>query len=273
MELVFEHHFMVKNLVLFDKIYIISDQGKQEDIYLRYLKYLKERVKGFPDTSIQIKKLRKFDKRFEIIISGSEEKFMLNILSKEIGSIQDFKDITVGKVYRGNLIDVGKVGFGLFVDCAILNPHVDVLVNLHTLRDQLCQGRERSIKEIIDAYDFIDHFPVYVKIIEKDEVNNKLLGELAPETLEFFNKIIKENLECVFLSGETKGQFKKALTKKGHFRDIITVKRFGFLENSVLLKEGSNAPGIIAHIGKELRNCKLSAIRPTKIKNLFELDK
>ncbi len=264
---------MVQNLVLFDKIYNVSDRGKKEDIYLRYLKYLKERIKGFTDTSIQIKKLRKFDKRFEITISGLEENFIVNILKKEIGSIQNFKDISVGKIYRGNLIEVGKVGFGIFVDCAILNPQVDVLVNLHTLREQLCEGNERSLKEIIDAYNFINHFPIDVKITVVDSVNNKLLGELAPKTMEFFNKILKENLEGVFLSGETKGQFKKALTKKGHFRDIITVKRYGFLENLVLLKEGSNAPGIIAHIGNELRNCKLSAIRPKKIKKLFESDK
>ena len=260
---------MVQNLVLFDKIYNISDRGKKEDIYLRYLKYLKERIKGFSDTSIQIKKLRKFDQRFEITILGSEEQFIINILKKEIGSIQDFKDIAIGEVYRGTLVDVGKVGFGLFVDCAILNPHVDVLINLHKLREQLCKGNERSLKEIIEAYDFIDHFPLYVKITEIDAVNNKLLGELAPKTLDFFNKILKENLEGVFLSGETKGQFKKILTKKGHFRDIVTVKRYGFLENLVLLKEGSNAPGIIAHIGRDLRNCKLSAIRPNKIRKLF----
>jgi hypothetical protein len=263
---------MVQKLVLFDKIYNISDRGKKEDIYLRYLKYLKEHVKGFPDTSIDIKKLRKFDKRFEIIISGPEELFIFNLLKNEIGTINEFKEVKVGKEYQGSLVDVGKVGFGLFVDCAILNPHADVLINLHTLRNQLCEGKEKSLKEIIEAYDFIDHFPVYVKITEVDTVNNKLQGNLAPKTLEFFKKILKENLEGVFLSGETKGQFKKIITKKGHYRDIITVKRFGFLENLILLKEGSDAPGIIAHIGKELKNCKLSALRPKKIEKLLSTD-
>ncbi|UCD01329.1 MAG: DUF2110 family protein [Promethearchaeota archaeon] len=260
---------MVQKLVLFDKIYNISDRGKKEDIYLRYLKYLKEHVKGFPDTSIKVKKLRKFDKRFEIIISGPEEQFVFNLLRKEIGTINEFKDIQVGKEYRGSLVDVGKVGFGLFVDCAILNPHADVLINLHTLRKQLCKGKEKSLKEIIEAYELIDHFPVNIKITELDTVNNKIRGELAINTLNFFKKILAENLEAVFLSGETKGQFKKVITKKGHFQDIITVKRFGFLENLVLLKEGSDAPGIITHIGSELRNCKLSALRPEKMKRLL----
>ncbi len=260
---------MVKTLVLFDQIYNIPKARQKEDVFLRYLKYIKERVKGFPDTSLKIKKLREFDKRFEVSINGPEEVFVYNILKKEIGNIKEFKDINEGAIYNGNLTEVGKVGFGLFVDCAFMNPKVDVLINLHTLREQLCQRREKSLKQIIDAYDFIDHFPVHVKILKIDRDNLKVQGELAPDSLNLFKKILDENLEAVFLSGETKGQFKKAITRKGHFRDIITVKRFGFLENMILLKEDSNAPGIISHIGPELENCKFSALRPNRIRKLF----
>jgi hypothetical protein len=260
---------MVKKLVLFDKIYNIPKRKQVEDIYLRYFKYLKERVSGFPDTSFKIKKLRKFDKRFEIIIDGPEEAFIFNILKKEIGSIIEFNDVKVERVYKGSLIDVGKIGFGLFVDCAILNPPVDVLISLHKLREQLCNGKEKSLREIVDGYDFIDNFPLHIKITKKDVINNQLQGEIAPESLSIFEKILNESIEGVFLSGETKGQFKKIITKMGHFRDIITIKRFGFLENLVLLKEGTDALGIIAHIGKQLRNCKMSALRPNKIKALL----
>jgi hypothetical protein len=260
---------MVKKIVLFDQIYNVSKDKKKEDVFLRYFKYLNERVKGFPDTTIKIKKLREFDKRFEVSISGPEEVFMYNILKKEIGIIKEFKDVNEGAIYKGTLADVGKVGFGLFVDCAFMNPKIDVLINLHTLRDQLCNGREKSLKQIIEAYDFIDHFPVYVKILKIDRDNLKVRGELAPSSLNLFKKILDENLEAVFLSGETKGQFKKAIVKKGHFRDIITVRRFGFLENMVLLKEDSNAPGIISHIGPELNNCKFSALRPKRMRSLF----
>ena len=84
---------MVKDLVLFDKIYNISKSRGKEDIFLRYLKYLNERVKGFPDTSLKIKKLRDFDKRFEIEISGPEEVFVYNLLKNEIGSITEFSEI------------------------------------------------------------------------------------------------------------------------------------------------------------------------------------
>ena len=64
---------MGKKLVLYDKIYNISSERKKKDFLIRYLKYLKEKVKGFSKTKVTIKKLRNYDKRFEIFISGPEE--------------------------------------------------------------------------------------------------------------------------------------------------------------------------------------------------------
>jgi len=171
----------MKNLVLYDKIYNITNKSQEKETYVRYLKYLNEKTKGFSKTSIQIKKLRKFDKRFEILIDGPEELFVFNLIKKEIGSVNEFKDVEVGKTYKGTLIDVGKVGFGIFVDCAILNPQVDVLLNLNVLREQLCAGKKKSSREIIKAYDFINHFPVEVKITEIDAEKHQIQGRLFPK--------------------------------------------------------------------------------------------
>jgi len=239
---------MVKSLVLYDKIYNIYKESDKKQISIRYLKYLNELAQSFPDIKIRLKKLRQFDNR---------------------GTIIDFEKVELGTVFKGILLDVGKVGFGIFVDCAILNPKVDVLLNLYDLRTQLCKGRSVSITEIINAYDFIDRFPVYVKITSVDKEKEQIQGVLDRQTLDLYEKLIKENLEGVFMSGETKGQLKKALIKTGHYRDIASIIRYGFLENIVILRENTTAPGIIADIGKHLKKCKLSAIRPERIKKLF----
>jgi hypothetical protein len=194
---------------------------------------------------------------------------LYNILKKEIGTITKFEEVKVGQEFKGMMVDVGKVGFGIFVDCAILNPGTDILINLHTLRDQLCKGNTVSLPEIIQAYNFIDNFPLYVKVKEIDEESQKIKGEITKKTLSLFDKITKENIQGIFASGVSKNQLKKALIKKGHLRDIISVKRYGFRENIVLFKEGTNAPGIIAQIGRNLRGCKLSPIMSDKIKKLW----
>jgi hypothetical protein len=262
---------MVKNLVLYDKIYNLHKEKDIKDISIRYLKYLNEVTQSFPKTIIRIKKLRQFDNRFEVLISGPEEIFIFNMLRKKVGTITEFDKVELGNIYQGTMLEVGKVGFGIFVDCAIFNPNVDVLLNLYDLRSQLCSNRSVPITEIINTYDFIERFPVHVKISSIDKEKEQIRGVLDQKTLDLYQKLIQENLEAVFLSGETKGQLKKALVKTGHFRDIATIVRYGFLENIVILREDTTAPGIIADIGKYLKKCKLSAIRPERIKKLFLL--
>jgi hypothetical protein len=206
---------------------------------------LNELAQSFPNTKVQIKKVRQFDDRVEILISGPEEIFLLNLFKKEVGSIVEFDEVEINQTYKGVLLDVGKVGFGIFVDCAILNPKTDVLLNLHALRKQLCKGRDVSLTEIIKSYDFIDHFPVYIKITSIDKEKEQIQGNLDQKTLQIFGKLVVENLEAVFVSGETKGQFKKALIRTGHYRDIASIERFGFLENIVILRQNTTAPGIL----------------------------
>ena len=123
--------------------------------------------------------------------------------------------------------------------------------------------------EIISFYDFIDRFPIYVKIVLVDEENHKIQGILDSQTLDFYKKLVNENLDAVFVSGETKGQLKKALVRSAHLRDFISIIRFGFLENIIILKENTSAPGIIADIGKYLRKCKISAIKPDKLRTFL----
>ncbi|MFX0072981.1 MAG: DUF2110 family protein, partial [Candidatus Hermodarchaeota archaeon] len=239
----------MKKLVLFDKIYNIPSEKQIKEIYVRYLKYLEEYTKSFPNTGIIIKKMRKFDNRFEILIQGPEEIFVYNLLKKEVGSIIPFNEIEVGKIYKGNLTEVGKYGFGLFADCAIFEPPVDVLISLKNLREQLCKGKKLSLREIVKIYDFIDHFPVTIEITKMDKINQKLRGKFDDDTLEFYKKLTSEKLESVFVSGATKNQLKNAIIKTGHLRDIVSIERYGFFEQLAILKKTTEATGIISEIG------------------------
>lgn len=259
---------MVKKLVLKDQIYNFSSEKEYKELQNRYQKFLGEKIKGFPSTNIIIKKLRKYDNRFEIEISGPEEVFVFNLLKKEIGTIINFDDIQEGTLCRGTMVDIGKVGFGIFVDCAIKNPDIDVLLPLHSLRKQLCSEKQRSLSEIIKTYDFIDRFPVWVKIMTFSKEEKKVSGVLADVTLNLYQKCLRENIEGVFISGDSKGQVKKALIKTGHLRDIVSIERFGFLENIILLRKGTQSPGIISDVGNLLKKSKFSAIRPERIKTL-----
>lgn len=259
---------MVKRLILLDQIYNTDTRRERLDYQSRYKKYLNELVKGFPETRVEIRQIRDIDNRVEIFIEGPEEKFVKNMISAEIGSVIPFDQIRLGNVLKGTMINVGELGFGIFLDCGIIRGKTDVLLPLHIIRDQLAEGKKVSVRDIINAYDFIDNFPLYTKIIEIDKKEVNVQGEIAQNSLDIFNKIVTENIEGLFMCGETKGQFKKALVKTGHLHDIVSIERYGFLENLILLKKGTNARGIISEIGKYLEGCKFSVLIPKRIRKL-----
>jgi len=259
---------MVTKLILFDKIYNISSERQKKDIFKRYKKYLNQLIRGFSHTSIELGKLRESDSRVEILIEGPEEEFVKNLLEAEIGRFIKFNEIKKGVVLKGTLVNVGKVGFGLFLDCGIIDPPTDVLIPLYKLRNQLADEKKVSLKKIINTYDFINHFPLFIKIIGIDDKEKNLEGEIAENSLSLYKKVVEENIEALFLCGETKAQFKNALIKKGHLQDIISFKRYGFLEHLVLLKKGTNARGIISEIGRFLEGCKFSILSAKRIRKL-----
>jgi hypothetical protein len=225
-------------------------------------------IQGFPETSFNIRKVRAFDGRAEVLIKGPEEEFVRNIFKAEVGSVRKFGEVSVGDILEGTMVDVGDVGFGLFLDCGIVNPASDVLLPLFRLREQLAGGKQKSIKEIIHAFDFIDHFPLTVEITEINKEEQNIKAKIALENLDIFTKIMNEDIEGLLMCGETKGQYKKALINEGHLQDIISLKRYGFLEHLALLTENTNAPGVISEIGKYLPKCNFSVINPQRIREL-----
>ncbi|MHA1803683.1 MAG: DUF2110 family protein [Promethearchaeota archaeon] len=257
-------------LVLSDKIYNPALTKNLNHLTTIYSKHLQGFTKGFEHTKITIKKLRSFDQRFEISISGPEEKFISNLLKKEIGSILQFDELKEGIILKGTMVDVGKVGFGIYVDCAIFNPQTDVLIELHSLRKQLCNGKKLSLKTIIRTFDFADHFPIHVSIDKINTKKKEIHGSLGKPTLRLFQTIIQQQVEAIIACGTTKSQFKKSLVHHGHLKDIKFLKKLSFLEHVLLLKKGTNAAGIIKQIGPELRGCKFMVLKPQKIATLLQ---
>lgn len=259
---------MVQKLILAEKIYSYDPNPDFNSLFRRYLQMLSNEI-GELAVNIEIEAFRKKEKRLEIKIEGQDEEFFKNLLKQKIGSTIRFNEIHKGDVLKGYLTGVKKVGFGIFVDCSIRYPTTDVLINLHSLRNQLCRGKKNSLREIIDSFGLIDNFPIHVKVEEISQSKKKIRGLIAKDTLEMINNWFLDKLEMVFVSGSTRAQVKKAIAITGHTQDVITIKKLGFLENIIILKEDTNAPGIIAHIGKKLKFSKLSAIRPLKLRKLL----
>ncbi|MCK4739975.1 MAG: DUF2110 family protein, partial [Candidatus Thorarchaeota archaeon] len=79
------------------------------------------------------------DKKGHIVLSitGNDEEFITNLLNREYGIVPKPEKLTVGQVENGYLVDVGKVGYGLYVNVGVSKPNrMDALLPLHKIRNQ-----------------------------------------------------------------------------------------------------------------------------------------
>jgi len=57
----------------------------------------------------------------------------------------------------------------------------------------------------------------------------------------------------VNVNSATRAEVRATLNRAGHARDVVTVERLGLLEQSVVCREGTDPPGLLASVGEYLR--------------------
>ena len=209
----------------------------------------------------------KTDNRNRIIIevNGEDEEFVANVLSKEYGAVIATDALLVGSVYCGHFVDVGKVGYGLYVDIGITTPlQVDTLIPLFRLREQLSMERI-SLRSIAKTVVFVDNLPVNVSITSIDNRGPKIEAELAESFLNQLNRWVEDDHERLLILGCTRKMLDDALKKSKHLEDIYRVERLGSFEYSLRCKRSTRASGILAAIGPKLRGVPMHLFIPDEV--------
>jgi hypothetical protein len=54
----------------------------------------------------------------------------------------------------------------------------------------------------------------------------------------------------VNVNSATRAEVRATVNRAGHAEDIVTVERLGLLEQSIVCREGTDPPGLLASIGE-----------------------
>ncbi len=259
--------------------YYTFDKSKDARDRKRFLgtmqKVIEERIPE--DMEVTVNAIRIDDnQRIAITLDGKNADdliFCSNILKEITGASAPSNKISRGQVLKGTFSDVGKVGFGVFVDVGIIKPTKDVLVPLFHLREQLVMGKKIPLTEIIEKYGFMDHLPVTVEITKIEYIKGgepKFEAQLAEEYLEEVKERVGQGLEIIMTTGLSRQGVKKTIAKRGHSIDITEIQRLGPMETAVYCKEGTYASGIISRIGKFIPACMFSTFRPSLVSRYWK---
>ncbi len=206
-----------------------------------------------------------------VALSGSDSEFARNFIARELGAAPSLSVLKLGGQYQGFLTDVGRVGYGLYVNLGVMTVRCDALVPLHTLRAQFHMN-DASVRSIARAYVLVDNLPASVVLTNINVPQHRIEARLSDV---FLNRIfgwLSEPHERLLVFGVTADMIRAALERTGHTRDVDKIEALGLFEFSLRCKQSSRASGIVAAIGPYLRRIPIHLFIPHEARTLLGVE-
>jgi hypothetical protein len=218
------------------------------------------------ELDVQLKRFE-IDKKGHIVldITGSDDEFFKNVLQQEYGVTPETHEIIPGTQHIGQLVDVGKVGYGAYVDIGNTSKKsFDALVPLHRLREQTGMDK-KSLRQIAKNLVLVDNLPVEVRIIGIDIASKKIEAELSSSFIERLNNWKSDDHERLLVFGANQGMIENALRITKHSDDIYSFEKIGVFEYALVCKRSTRASGILSAIGPKLKGVPMHLFIPKEI--------
>ena len=183
------------------------------------------------------------DEFVSVTVEGEDETVAQNLLRERWGEVTDHFDD--GETYVGTLESWSGEGWTL-----------DAGIDVHVSQDELGLGPGDPI-QIRDRFGVVQHTPL--TFVYSDDGDHELADD-AKDMLYDWTRA-EGNGGRLNVNSATRGEVRATVNRAGHAQDIVTVERLGLLEQSVVCKEGTDPPGLLASVGEYLP-AELKAVVP-----------
>ncbi|MFC7133850.1 MULTISPECIES: DUF2110 family protein [Salinibaculum] len=164
-----------------------------------------------------------------VTVDGPDATVARNLLRQEWGEITPH--LEDGEVYWGTLESWDGDGFVLDAGREVRIPTAEL---------GLGQG---SADQIRTRFALVQHMPLRFVAGETP----RLADEERDRLYEWTRGTGRLNVNSA-----TRSEVRATVNRAGHAQDIVTVERLGLLEQSVVCKEGTDPPGLLASVGEYL---------------------
>jgi hypothetical protein len=175
-----------------------------------------------------------------VTVTGEDAPVARNLLAEEWGAVTPHR--AVGGVHVGTLESWDDDGI-------TLDAGEDVRVPADELG--LGQGTPGQIRT---RFGLVQHVPL--RFVEGGEDEPNRLADAERDRLyEWTRGTGRVNANSV-----TRAQLRATVNRAGHADDVVTVERLGLLEQSVVCREDTDAPGLLADVGPYLESELLAVV-------------
>ncbi|MFT4883174.1 MAG: hypothetical protein ACI8U4_000675 [Natronomonas sp.] len=176
-----------------------------------------------------------------VTLTGEDAPAARSLLAEEWGAITPHRE--AGETYVGTLESWDDDGIVL-----------DAGENVRIPTDELGLG-QGSPAQIRKRFGLVQHMPL--RFVEGEDGEPARLADEERDRLYEWTR----GTERVNVNSATRAEVRATVNRSGHAQDIVTVERLGLLEQSIICREETDAPGLLSDIGPHLQ-AELLAVVP-----------
>ncbi len=184
-------------------------------------------------------------------LEGNEEETAAKYLTSKYGTLSKLGELQAGDMRRGKIIDLGRVGYGIYVDIGVEDSDgtpVDALLPAFSLRKHLGARGSISVRRISGRLGLMDYFPLDLRIFSLGVKERKIEARLTNSQA----RRLSRGRNRFYVCGETRRKIKSAIQRTGNSESIVRVKRLGLLESEVQCSKAADPREIVRQIGPML---------------------
>ena len=174
-----------------------------------------------------------------VTVTGADATAARNLLADRWDAVTPHRE--AGEAHVGTLESWDDEGFVLDAGESVRVP-----------ADELGLGRG-SPAQVRKRFGLVQHVPLRFR--EREEGPPRLADDERDRLYEW-----TRGADRVNVNSATRAEVRATVNRAGHAEDIVTVERLGLLEQSVVCREGTDAPGLLTDIGPHLRSELLAVV-------------
>ena len=174
-----------------------------------------------------------------VTVTGTDAPVARNLLAEEWGTVTPHRE--AGEIHVGSLESWDDDGITLDAGGPVRVP-----------ADELGLGRGTPA-QVRTRFGLVQHVPLRFR---EPEDGPPRLADAERDRLYDWTR----GSDRVNVNSATRAEVRATVNRAGHADDIVTVERLGLLEQSIVCREGTDAPGLLADIGPYLRSELLAVV-------------
>lgn len=141
-------------------------------------------------------------------------------------------------------------------------------ITKEALMAQLCDGRSFPVERVARTFCIQQGVPIQVRITSIDSDRRNIEGWISDDQVSRFEEWRRERFHRIVAVGGLQDKIHEAIRLSKVERDIAEVEELSLMSHVLVCKLGTEAPGIIAKIGRYVGDFKLYAFLPERVDTL-----